>query len=77
MDFEENCVEKNDEGKCIKCKNDENGSFCLNNIFGCVKKYFNKCLECNDILDFEKCTNCLDGYELNENNEYVKVNSNK
>lgn len=69
-----NCVEKNEEGNCIKCRNDENGYFCLNHIFGCIKKYFNKCLECDKILDFEKCTKCFEGYELNEYDECVKIN---
>ena len=23
----------------LRCKNDEEGYFCLNNVFGCVKKY--------------------------------------
>ena len=62
------CIEKNQDGSCKKCQSDEQGIFCLNNIFGCVDLYYdNKCLECNDILDFNECTKCLDGYKLNEN----------
>ena len=71
---EYHCAEKDEKGNCVRCKNDEDGYFCLNNIFGCVKKYFNKCLECNYILDFEKCTKCFEGYELNEDGECVKIN---
>ena len=75
IDKEEyNCAEKYEKGICIKCRNDEEGYFCLNHIFGCIKKYFNKCLECNNILDFEKCTKCFEGYELNVYNECVKFN---
>ena len=67
------CDERNEEGICQKCKNDENGVFCLNNIYECVEVYFNDyCLVCNNILDFDNCTRCFDGYNLNENNECVE-----
>ena len=72
VDYGDNCIEKNDE-ICLRCKNDEEGYYCLNSVFGCVKKYFNKCLECNDFLDFEKCTKCYEGYKLNELNECVQT----
>ena len=72
VDYSDNCIEKNGD-ICLRCKNDEEGYFCLNNVFGCVKKYFNKCLECNDYLDFEKCTKCYEGYKLNDLNECVQA----
>ena len=32
------------------------------------------CLECEDILDFEKCTKCVDGYEIDKKtNECVEI----
>ena len=66
------CEERKKDGTCIKCKNDEDGNFCLNNIYECVEIYFNdNCLTCNYILDFDNCTKCIDGYQLNENNECV------
>ena len=73
-----NCKEEKD-GICLKCpSNDEDRPFhyhCLNNIFGCVETILENCLECNDILDFEKCTKCVDGYELNIlNNQCYKIN---
>ena len=67
------CEEKNEDGKCIKCYNDEMYSFCLNNQFECVETYSDKCLECNNILDFDKCTKCLDGYELDENGNCIEI----
>ena len=63
---EENCIEKDDNGKCKQCYNEERFSFCLNNEFECVETYADNCLECNDILNFDKCTKCFDGYELDE-----------
>ena len=66
------CEERKKDGTCIKCKNDEDGIFFLNNIYECVEVYFNdNCLVCNNILDFDNCTKCIDGYQLNENNECV------
>jgi len=62
------CIEKNENGKCIKCQNDENGSYCLNQIFGCIELYFDNCLECNDIFNLDKCTKCYDGYEIDVDN---------
>ena len=56
------CEEKQDN-VCVKCQN----SFCLNNNFGCVYSFYGNCLECNNILDFDICSKCIDGYELNEN----------
>ena len=48
---------------------------CLNNVFGCVETILENCLECNDILDFDKCTICSNGYEINkDNNKCVKIN---
>ena len=66
------CIERNEDGACIKCKNDDIGIFCLNNIYECVEIFFNEhCLECNNIIDFDNCTRCLDGYHLNDNNECI------
>ena len=61
------CVEEED-GVCKKCKakEGEEGFYCLNSEFGCVKTLFDNCLKCDNILDFDKCKKCLDKYELNE-----------
>ena len=61
---EEHCTKKVD-GVCKEC-DVEDGTYCLNNIFGCVEIYYNGCLECNQILDFSNCTKCDVGYELDE-----------
>jgi hypothetical protein len=38
----------------------------LNNIFGCVEAY-------NDLNDVGYCTKCIDGYELDENNNCYNI----
>ena len=72
------CKEEDEDGKCVKCpSNEEDRIFhyhCLNSIFGCVETFLENCLECEDILDFEKCTKCIDGYEIDKKtNECVEI----
>ena len=70
----EHCIkEKNDV--CKKCgkKDNEYLDYCLNSEFGCVETYAKNCLECNDILNFNNCTKCNEGYELNEENICMKM----
>ena len=67
------CVEKNSEDTCQKCQNDDKNRFCINNNFGCVNTNNENCLECNDLLDFDKCTKCLEGYKLNENGKCEQI----
>ena len=62
----EHCEEKNDQGNCVRCLNEnQKGYYCLNKDFGCIDIYYMGCLECNDNLDFANCTKCFDGYTLN------------
>ena len=68
---EEHCLNKVD-GVYKRCNN-ENGYFCLNNIFGCVEIIYEGCLECNQLLDFFNCTKCENGYELNEHDYCNKI----
>ena len=70
---DEVCLEKNEDESCKKCLNDENNYFCLNNYFGCVEIYDENCLECNDIFNLDKCSKCLEGYEINEEGECIKI----
>ena len=69
---EDHCLEKNDEGKCNKCKKGENGFYCLNDIFGCVEINDENCLECNDILNMDKCSKCAEYYEVDEAGNCIK-----
>ena len=64
----EHCIEKDENGDCQKCKgkNDEEGFFCLNSEFGCVKTLFDNCLKCDNILDFDKCSKCSENYKIND-----------
>lgn len=66
------CLEKNEDGICTQCLNNEDSSFCLNPIFGCVESFYGNCLLCNDILDFDNCSKCVDGYELDGINKCVE-----
>ena len=68
------CLEKDENGICNNCTlHDYNYNFlCLNKDFGCVENYYGNCLECNNNYDFDYCTECFDGYELNEYNRCIK-----
>lgn len=72
------CEEEKD-GVCQKCTTfDEDETYhCLNNYFGCVETGFDNCLECNDISDFYICTKCIDGYEIDQYGDCVKIEEKK
>ena len=44
------CVEKDEDRNCLKCQDDDNGSYCLNKYFGCIPSFYDNCLECNDLV---------------------------
>ncbi len=45
--------EKNEDGSCKKCQNDNEGAYCLNKEFGCVDiSSARKCLEYDNLSDF-------------------------
>ena len=71
------CIEEDENGSCLKCKNDYNSTYCLNEYFGCEPMIFENCLECNDLLDLYKCTKCIEGYELNQHNICFETQKNK
>ena len=65
----ENCEERQEDGKCLKCKNkvDLNGytiNYCVNDIFGCVETIHKNCLKCNNLTKIYICTECKEGYKL-------------
>ena len=65
----EQCEEKVD-GICVRCKDkvDENGKvykYCANNVFGCVNTYYYNCLNCNNLEQIHRCTECNEGYKIN------------
>ena len=64
----DHCIEEKNE-ICKKCKRKDNEylDYCLNTDFGCVETYIENCLECEDILNFNKCTKCIEGFELKKN----------
>ena len=70
----QHCSEIKDK-KCQRCQSD----YCLNNIFGCIEVIyeFNYCKECNDIFNFENCTQCIEGYEIDEYGDCVEIEEEK
>ena len=68
---DKHCEEKDSKGNCLKCQDDDNGSYCLNKDFGCVHSFYENCLECNDNLDFYECTKCAEGFKLNDRGKCV------
>ena len=62
----EKCKEFNEDKTCKMCMNNEDENHCLNKIFGCIEIYDKYCLECNDLLNLDKCTKCVEGYEISE-----------
>ena len=66
--------EKKENEKCVKCseKNHDGIEMCLNNVFGCVTTFANNCLNCDNILNFDECTKCSEGYEFNEYGECIE-----
>ena len=59
------CEEEKD-GICQRCHNSFSYHFCLNKNFGCMQIFYDNCWECDDDLNFNKCTKCYDGYKLNK-----------
>ena len=58
------CAEEKD-GICVKCKDNEKNKWnelCANKVFGCVEVFNKYCLRCDNILDFNTCTECKEGY---------------
>ena len=68
------CIEETD-GICKKCQKneDDNFNYCLNSDLGCVETDLENCLECNDIFDFNKCSKCLENYQLNDKNRCDEI----
>ena len=66
------CVEEED-GVCVKCKNNREYSSCLNKYFGCVPTSYMKCIECDNNLDFDICTKCRGDYKLTEDGVCVDI----
>ena len=53
----EHCEEMQDN-KCIKCQE----KYCLNDDFICADSFYGHCLECQNILDFDICDKCEEGW---------------
>ena len=64
------CINKKDceeeeDGICIKCKNSDKFwvGTCANIVFGCMETTNKNCLRCDDIKEFNTCTECKEGYK--------------
>ena len=66
---------ENKEGEiCTKCqKENPYGyfTFCLNEVLGCVNTFVNNCVRCDNILDLDYCTECEEGYDIDEYGDCV------
>ena len=40
--------------------------YCYNNVFGCIRFYSKGCLKCDNLTDLYACTECNEGFKLNE-----------
>ena len=67
------CAEEKD-GECIKCneKSYNDNYMCLNNIYGCVEIWIPNCLRCDNMFDFDECTECIEGYELDVDGKCIE-----
>ena len=62
------------DDECVKCIDvSHNGyNMCLNKVYGCVDTFVSNCLKCDNISDFDFCTECEEGFELDENGDCVE-----
>ena len=52
-------------GICVKCKQSLfEVYYCSNTIFGCIKNSNKNCIRCDNIKDFNICTECKEGYTI-------------
>lgn len=61
--------EKFENGICIKCKNGDylnQTLYCANSVFGCINTFIQFCVKCEIITDLYSCTECEEGFELND-----------
>ena len=68
------CAEEKN-GECLKCneKSYDYYNICLNNIYGCVETLTENCLRCDNIYNFNKCMECIEGYKLNNGYFYANM----
>ena len=61
---------------CIQCKKENiYGMYqCLNKELGCVDTFTENCKRCDITENFYECTECLEGYELDEFNNCIEKN---
>ena len=68
--------EEEKNGICQKCIDDDIFFYCLNKDFGCIETLDSEgCLECNNNNDFEVCTKCKEGYELDKNGKCFEIDN--
>lgn len=61
------------EDTCNKCKDKdyEDNPLCLNENYGCIETLRENCLKCDDLSDSNFCTQCAEGYTLNDYGECI------
>ena len=74
--FDDGHCEIFQDGKCVKCQEDNPYGYfgyCLNEVFGCVDSFLSHCIRCDDIMDMDVCTQCEEGYEIDEYGDCVEI----
>lgn len=69
------CI-KDKNGKCVKCqKENQYGypTYCFNEEFGCIDSFLDNCIKCNNIFDMDVCTECEEGYEIDEYGDCTEI----
>ena len=69
--------EKKENEVCTKCqKENPSGyfSYCLNKDLGCIDTFLKNCVRCDNVLDLDWCTECEEGYEIDEIGDCVPKN---
>ena len=67
--------DKKENGICQKCLKEHSGgyySYCLNKEFGCIDSFLKNCIRCDDIFNLDSCTQCENGYQIDENGYCVQ-----
>ena len=40
--------------------------YCANKIFGCIINFIQYCVKCDNLTDLFSCTECEEGFEVND-----------
>ena len=70
------CDNKDKNGVCQKCQKENPygyNSYCLNKFVGCVDSFLKNCIKCDNIFNLDICTECEEGYSIDEEGKCVQL----